>query len=130
MEKTSYYSVEKGEKNILERYLERPGMNKKLWNYLYIILAVSVVFDLAVLLITHAHHHFAVEGIPAFYSIFGFIACTVLLIGSKWIGKFFHLMVPEDYYRKDYRDYFTAGDEKKDQQRVERIVDSVSDNRD
>ncbi|OQX21844.1 MAG: hypothetical protein BWK75_02250 [Candidatus Altiarchaeales archaeon A3] len=102
-------------KNILERYLEKPGAGgKRLWHYLYIALAMSVVIDITVLFTTHPHHNFAVENIPAFYAIFGFIACTLLLIGSKRLGKLFHLMVPEDYYSKHYNGYFSANDENKE----------------
>ena len=41
--------------------------------------------------------HFFGDKIPGFWSIFGFIACVVIIIVSKWLGKN-GLMKDEDYY--------------------------------
>lgn len=41
--------------------------------------------------------HTAAEHIPAFWSIFGFIACALIIIVSKWFGHA-GIMKREDYY--------------------------------
>ena len=41
--------------------------------------------------------HFFGDKIPGFWSIFGFSACVVIIIVSKWLGKN-GLMTDEDYY--------------------------------
>ena len=41
--------------------------------------------------------HFFGDKIPGFWSIFGFSACVVIIIISKWLGKN-GLMKDEDYY--------------------------------
>ena len=41
--------------------------------------------------------HFFGDKIPGFWSIFGFSACVVIIIVSKWLGKN-GLMKDEDYY--------------------------------
>ena len=41
--------------------------------------------------------HFFGDKIPGFWSIFGFSACVVIIIVSKWLGKI-GLMKDEDYY--------------------------------
>ena len=41
--------------------------------------------------------HFFGDKIPGFWSIFGFSACVVIIIVSKWLGKN-GLMRDEDYY--------------------------------
>jgi len=35
--------------------------------------------------------------LPAFWSIFGFLGCVVIIIGSKWFGHA-GIMTREDYY--------------------------------
>jgi len=41
--------------------------------------------------------HFFGDKIPGFWSIFGFSACVVIIIVSKWLGKN-GLMKDENYY--------------------------------
>jgi len=41
--------------------------------------------------------HFFGDKIPGFWSFFGFSACVVIIIVSKWLGKN-GLMKDEDYY--------------------------------
>jgi hypothetical protein len=43
--------------------------------------------------------HFFGDKIPGFWSLFGFIACVVIIVVSKWLGKH-GLMKNEDYYDK------------------------------
>jgi|TARA_Y100000294_G_C8508463_1_gene317710 hypothetical protein len=41
--------------------------------------------------------HFFGDKIPGFWSLFGFIACVLIIIVSKWIGHL-GLMKDENYY--------------------------------
>ena len=41
--------------------------------------------------------HFFGDKIPGFWSLFGFIACVLIIIISKWIGHL-GLMQDENYY--------------------------------
>ena len=41
--------------------------------------------------------HFFGDKIPGFWSLFGFIACVLIIIASKWIGHL-GLMKDENYY--------------------------------
>ena len=43
--------------------------------------------------------HFFGDKIPGFWSLFGFIACVLIIIVSKWIGHM-GLMKDENYYDK------------------------------
>jgi len=61
----------------------------------YVGLALVVVWD--VLFVSKEHAHTAVEHIPGFWAVFGFIACVVIIIVSKWFGHR-GIMTREDYY--------------------------------
>ena len=41
--------------------------------------------------------HFFGDEIPGFWSLFGLIACVLIIVGSKWIGHL-GLMQRENYY--------------------------------
>lgn len=38
-----------------------------------------------------------IEHLPGFWSVFGFVACALIVLVSKWLGHLF-LMKREDYY--------------------------------
>ncbi|MCX5876830.1 MAG: hypothetical protein NT087_11165 [Deltaproteobacteria bacterium] len=61
----------------------------------YVGLALVVAWD--VLFVSKEHAHTAVERIPGFWAVFGFIACVVIIIVSKWFGHR-GIMTREDYY--------------------------------
>jgi len=61
----------------------------------YVGLALVVAWD--VLFVSKEHAHTAVEHIPGFWAVFGFIACVVIIIVSKWFGHL-GIMTREDYY--------------------------------
>ena len=63
----------------------------------------KIAYSVLVLLITvdfiiprHEIHFFG-DKIPGFWSLFGFIACVLIIIVSKWIGHM-GLMKNENYY--------------------------------
>lgn len=60
----------------------------------YGVLASLVVIDIFV---DKHHAHTAIEHIPGFWAVFGFIACVLIIIISKWYGHL-GIMTREDYY--------------------------------
>ncbi len=66
----------------------------------YAFLALMVVLDIFV---DKQHAHTRIEHIPGFWALFGFVACVVIIIVSKWYGHVkwfgcFRIMAREDYY--------------------------------
>lgn len=61
----------------------------------FIILAVSILAEFFI----HVHIYYPWDKIPGFYALFGFVTCTILIIISKLLGKFW-LKKGEDYYDK------------------------------
>ena len=70
----------------------------------YVGLALLVAWDL--LLVDKHHAHTGPEQWPFFWAIFGFGACALIIIVSKWFGHChwfggkFTIMNREDYYDK------------------------------
>ena len=60
-----------------------------------VVLAALVVWD--ALLVSKEHVRTFVERIPGFWAVFGFVACVVIIIVSKWFGHL-GIMTREDYY--------------------------------
>ena len=64
-------------------------------------IAVLVLLALAdIFLLNNDEAHTPVEHIPAFWSIFGFAACVVIILASKWFGHL-GIMTREDYYEDE-----------------------------
>jgi len=68
----------------------------------YVVLGLLVIYD--VTFVDKHHAHLAIELLPGFWTLFGFGACVIIIILSKWIGHLkwfggnFRIMSPEDYY--------------------------------
>ncbi len=62
----------------------------------YGILGLLVLVDF---IIPRPEIHFLGDKIPAFWSLFGFIACILIIIVSKFVGHH-GIMQDEDYYDK------------------------------
>jgi hypothetical protein len=62
-----------------------------------VILAVLILLDAIPAIVDKEHAHTQAEHLPAFWAIFGFIGCVVLIIVSKWFGHA-GIMQREDYY--------------------------------
>ena len=60
-----------------------------------VVLAALVVWD--ALFVSKEHVHTFVERMPGFWAVFGFVACVVIIIVSKWFGHL-GIMTREDYY--------------------------------
>jgi hypothetical protein len=59
------------------------------------LLALLILLDAVLVDKEHAHTH--LERLPAFWSIFGFLGCVLIIIASKWFGHA-GIMTREDYY--------------------------------
>ena len=59
------------------------------------LLALLILAD--AFLVDKEHAHTRLEHLPAFWSIFGFLGCVVIISGSKWFGHA-GIMTREDYY--------------------------------
>ena len=75
-------------------YFDRPEVKRRLWILLFLVCALTIIPDL----FTHRHPHFGFDGFIGFYALFGFVACAVLILLAKVIGR--ALKVNEDYYDK------------------------------
>ena len=60
----------------------------------YTALILIVIFDF---FIPRYDIHFFGDGIPGFWSLFGLIACILIILISKWIGHL-GIMQDEHYY--------------------------------
>jgi hypothetical protein len=61
-------------------------------------IAVLVLLALAdILFVGNGEAHTKAEHFPAFWSIFGFVGCVLIIILSKWFGHA-GIMTREDYY--------------------------------
>tara|TARA_Y100000031_G_C8130415_1_gene342621 strand:- start:8 stop:274 length:267 start_codon:yes stop_codon:yes gene_type:complete len=78
----------------LEKYFENPVNMKKIKKLTYIVLFLLVLIDFFI----HRHHvAFFWDKIPGFNALYGFIACILIIIVSKALGKHW-LSKPEDFY--------------------------------
>ncbi len=67
---------------------------KILIRFCYGVLALLVILDVFV---DKSKAHIWPETIPGFWSLFGFVACVLIIILSKWFGHL-GIMTREDYY--------------------------------
>jgi len=63
----------------------------------YVVLALLVVID--GFLIDKSHAHTRPEQFPGWWSVFGFVACVLIIFVSKWFGHL-GIMTREDFYDK------------------------------
>lgn len=59
------------------------------------VLGLLVLVD--AFLINKEHAHTWAEHFPAFWSVFGFLGCVIIVLFSKWFGHR-GIMTREDYY--------------------------------
>ena len=71
---------------------DKPETVKRLLNGFYLCCILLVIADF----IIHRHTSMDWEKIPAFYAIFGFIACVLLVVIAKKMRSI--IMRKEDYY--------------------------------
>lgn len=68
---------------------------KSLVGLCFALLALLILLD--ALFVDKEHAHTSAERLPGFWSVFGFLACLFIVIGSKWFGHA-GIMTREDYY--------------------------------
>ncbi len=73
-------------------FFDKPENIEKMLKVFYVICGLLVVADF----IFHRHIYHDWENIPAFYAIYGFVGCSLLVFVAKWMRTF--LMRKEDYY--------------------------------
>lgn len=73
-------------------FFDKPENVQKMLKVFYVICGLLVVADFVV----HRHIYHDWERIPAFYAIYGFVGCVVLVLIAREMRKF--LMRGEDYY--------------------------------
>ena len=62
----------------------------------YAMLILIIVIDF---FIPRHEIHFFGDGITGFWSLFGFVACILIILISKWIGRL-GIMQDENYYNE------------------------------
>jgi len=62
-----------------------------------VVLGMLVLVDAIPAIVDKEHAHTSAEHIPAFWALFGFVGCVVLILVSKWFGHA-GIMTREDYY--------------------------------
>ena len=62
-------------------------------------LGIVVLLDAIPAIVDKEHAHTSIEHWPGFWAVFGFVACVVIIIASKWFGHA-GIMVREDYYEE------------------------------
>jgi hypothetical protein len=73
-------------------FFDKPENIKKMLRIFYVICGLLVAAEI----IVHRHIYHDWENIPAFYAIYGFVGCVVLVIVAKAMRKV--IMRGEDYY--------------------------------
>ena len=71
---------------------DRPENVSRLLKGFYAVCALLVLADF----VFHRHIGFDWEKVPAFYALYGFVACVLLVLIAKQMRKI--LMRKEDYY--------------------------------
>ena len=62
-----------------------------------VLLVLLVLIDAVPFLVDKEKAHTAVESIPGFWSLFGFVSCILIVYVSKYLGKI-GLLQREDFY--------------------------------
>lgn len=73
-------------------FFDKPENIQKMLKVFYVLCVLLVVADF----IVHRHIYHDWENIPAFYAIYGFVGCSVLVFVAKAMRKV--IMRGEDYY--------------------------------
>jgi hypothetical protein len=82
----------------LEKQLDDPVRLRRLKRGFYSSLAALALGEFALPRVFETDHaHFWFEDIPAWGSMFGLVACVVIIVVSKFLGKL-GLTRPENYY--------------------------------
>jgi hypothetical protein len=72
-------------------------LRARLKTVIYVCLGVLMLVAVIDLFINKEHAHTRIEHLPFFWSVFGFVACVLIVILSKAFGHA-GIMTREDYY--------------------------------
>lgn len=67
------------------------------------LLILLIIIDALPFIVDKQHAHTAIEHIPGFWAIFGFLACLAIIFVSKWYGHL-GIMQGENYYNNKHDD--------------------------
>ena len=94
-----------------KKYLfDDPKNIKRLLHIFYACCVLLVILDFVI----HRHTMHEWEKLWAFYPVYGFVGCVVLVVVASWMRKF--LIRPEDYYdnptkaESEYKSLNTKGE--------------------
>ena len=73
-------------------FFDNPKNTKWVMNIFYACCVLVVVLDFVI----NRHVYHSWENLPAFYPLYGFVGCVVLVVIARWMRTF--LMRSEDYY--------------------------------
>lgn len=73
-------------------FFDKPENVRRGLNIFYALCALLLLLDF----IIHRHSYHPWESLPAFYPLYGFVGCVVLVLVAKWMRTF--LMRDEAYY--------------------------------
>jgi len=81
-----------------KRYLDDPDNVARLWRRFVLVCVIVAALDLLGLFefVYHRHELFFAEGLPGFYSVWGFMAIAALIFLAKQLRRL--VMRPENYY--------------------------------
>lgn len=79
-------------KKIVE-YFERPKVSKAVVYIFYASLVLLLISEFFI----EKHPYFSWAAFPAFYAVYGFLSCVVIIVVAKLLGKLW-LQKGEDYY--------------------------------
>ncbi|WP_446830980.1 hypothetical protein [Candidatus Foliamicus sp.] len=75
-----------------DHWLARPGVIRRMWRIFFVVLALTVLAQLAISI----KGYFRVDGWLGFGAIFGFLSCLAMVLAAKGLG--YALKRREDYY--------------------------------
>jgi hypothetical protein len=106
-----------------KQYLfDNPKNTQRVLYILYACCTLLVLLDFVI----HRHVYHSWENLPAFYPIYGFVGCVVLVIVARWMRTF--LMRSEDYYDRGYDKADDSPDDNDSDSHDGSPDDNISDN--
>ncbi len=85
-------------------WLDYPQNHRTLWIMFIVVLAATVLAEW----IWPVHGHFAIEALPGFNALYGFVACALMIAVAKLLALL--LKRPDNYYDRDASPHEPRGD--------------------